>query len=197
MVGRSMAFVGLVVGFLGLVAATPAEAHVFGAGGAGFLEGLGHPFSGLDHVLAMVAVGLWAAQIGRPAWWMLPVIFPAAMAGGGLLGGLGAPVPAVETGIALSVLALGLLIGLAVRPALWISVPLVALFAVFHGHAHGAELPEAASALLYGAGFVLATAALHAIGLGLGWMAARPSNAFVFRAAGVALSVAGAVLLVG
>lgn len=194
---RSLAFAGLILGLLGPLAAAPAEAHVFGAGGAGFLEGLGHPLSGWDHILAMVAVGIWASQIGRRAWWMLPIIFPAAMAGGGLLGGLGVPVPAVETGIALSVLSLGILIGFAVRPTLWISIPLVALFAVFHGHAHGAELPEAVSPLLYGLGFILATAILHVVGLGFGWLAARPSNKLAFRAVGAAISFAGAFLLIG
>lgn len=195
--GRLLTFVSLVLGLLGPLAAIPAEAHVFGAGGAGFLEGLGHPLSGWDHTLAMVAVGIWASQIGRPAWWMLPVIFPAAMVGGGLLGGLGVPVPSVETGIALSVLSLGVLIGFAVRPALWISIPLVAVFAIFHGHAHGAELSETASPLLYGLGFILATAILHVVGLGLGWLLAKPSSKFAFRAVGAAISFAGISPLIG
>src|SRR3954470_1514489 len=100
----------------------------------------------------MVAVGIWASQIGRPAWWVLPLIFPAAMVGGGVLGWLGVPVPAVETGIALSVLTLGVLVGLCARPALWVSMPLVTLFAIVHGHAHGTELPVAACQVLYGLG---------------------------------------------
>lgn len=177
------------------VSAQPAAAHVFGIGGAGFFTGLGHPLSGWDHILAMVAVGIWASQIGRPAWWMLPVIFPAAMIGGGLLGWLDVPVPAVETGIALSVLVLGVVIGAAFRPALAVSVPLVALFAIFHGHAHGTELPEAASPALYGLGFVLATALLHGLGLVLGWLAARPEGATLFRLGGATISLAGLYLL--
>jgi urease accessory protein len=177
------------------VLATPAQAHVFGAGGAGFLEGVGHPLSGWDHILAMVAVGIWASQIGRPAWWVLPLIFPAAMIGGGVLGWLGVPVPAVETGIALSVLTLGVLVGFCARPALWVSVPLVALFAIVHGHAHGTELPEAASPVLYELGFVTATAVLHVIGLSLGGLAAKPKGHVAFRLGGVAISLAGAFLL--
>jgi len=195
MSGRLVALC-LVLGMFGAVGAFPAEAHVFGAGGAGFFQGLGHPLSGIDHVLTMVAVGVWAALIGRSAWWMLPVAFPIAMIGGGLLGGLGVALPGVETAIALSVLALGLLIGFAFRPALAIGIALVAVIGIFHGHAHGAELPDAASPLFYGLGFVLATAALHVAGLGLASLATRHRVQFVMRAAGAAISVAGVVLLI-
>lgn len=180
-----------------LLATSPAEAHVFGAGGAGFLEGLGHPLAGWDHLLAMLAVGIWASQIGRPAWWMLPMVFPAAMAGGGVLGWLGVPVPAVEAGIALSVLVLGVLIGFAVRPALSASIPLVALFAVFHGHAHGVELPETASPTLYGLGFILATLTLHLMGLALGSLVRLREGGPALRWGGGAMAVAGLVLFLG
>jgi urease accessory protein len=173
-----------------LCAATPAEAHIFGAGGAGFLQGLEHPLLGVDHVLAMVAVGVWASQLGRPAWWILPVVFPAAMVAGGLLGWLNAPVPAVELGIALSILILGCLIGLSVKPDLRVSVPLVAAFAIFHGYAHGVELPETASPVAYGGGFTLATAFLHVSGLAIGWLG-RNMWTMVYRVTGAALAMGG------
>ena len=130
----------------------PAEAHLLNAGGAGAAQGFAHPFSGLDHILAMVAVGLWAAQIGRRALWVLPLAFPLAMAAGGLLGMGGIAVPGVETGIGASVMLLGLLIALVARPPLALATVLVVLFAIFHGHAHGTELPQAASPVLYGLG---------------------------------------------
>lgn len=173
-----------------LVAVTPAQAHIFGAGGAGFLEGFKHPLLGADHVLAMIAVGVWASQLGRPAWWMLPIVFPAAMVAGGVLGWLNAPVPAVELGIALSVLVLGCLIGLSVKPDLRVSVPLVAAFAIFHGYAHGVELPETASPAAYGSGFTLATAFLHVSGLAIGWLGSKVGM-LVYRVTGAALAMAG------
>ena len=175
---------------IAMLIAGPAQAHVFGAGGAGFLQGVTHPLFGGDHLLAMVAVGIWASQLGRPAWWVLPVVFPAAMIGGGLLGWIGAPVPAVEVGIALSVLLLGCLIGFSIEPGLRISFPLVAMFAIFHGYAHGAELPETASPVSYGLGFILATASLHIFGLATGRLGQK-IWAPAYRAAGIALSAAG------
>lgn len=143
-----------------------AHAHTFGAHDAGFVHGFSHPLGGLDHLLAMVAVGLWAAQRGGKALWALPAAFVGAMIGGGLLGVAGIDLPAVELGIALSVVALGGLIALQSRLPLLASVGMVALFALFHGHAHGVEMPEAAAPLLYGAGFALATALLHGAGVG-------------------------------
>jgi urease accessory protein len=143
-----------------------AQAHTFGAHDAGFVHGFSHPLGGLDHLLAMVAVGLWAAQRGGKALWALPTAFVGAMIGGGLLGMAGVELPAVELAIALSVVALGGLIALQARLPLLASVGAVALFALFHGHAHGVEMPEAAAPLLYGAGFALATGLLHGAGVG-------------------------------
>jgi urease accessory protein len=133
-------------------------AHVEGDAAGGFLSGFSHPISGLDHVLAMVAVGLWGAQLGAPAIWLLPVAFPIMMAFGGLLGLSGVELPAVELGIALSAVILGALILGAI----------VGLFAVFHGHAHGTEMTPGQSAILYSIGFVIATGLLHAVGIGIG-----------------------------
>jgi urease accessory protein len=187
----------LALGALALVAATPAEAHLLDAAGAGWAHGFVHPFSGLDHILAMVAVGAWAAQTGRPALWVLPAAFPLAMAAGGLLGVAGVPVPGIESGIAASVLILGLLIALRAKPPLALSIALVALFAVFHGHAHGIELPQAASPVLYGVGFIIATAILHLIGLGIGHVVRLPAGTTALRLGGGAIAAAGIALFVG
>lgn len=143
-----------------------ALAHTFGAHDAGLVHGFLHPVGGWDHLLAMVAVGLWAAQRGGNALWMLPTAFVGAMVGGGLMGMAGLALPQVELAILLSVVALGGLVALGSRLPLLASAGVVALFAVFHGHAHGAEMPEAAQPLLYGLGFALSTALLHAAGIG-------------------------------
>ncbi|MGH7290201.1 MAG: HupE/UreJ family protein, partial [Myxococcota bacterium] len=124
-----------------LLFALPASAHTQTGEATGFLTGFVHPISGLDHVLAMVAVGLWGAQLGAPAIWVLPVAFPLVMAMGGLLGLFGVPLPAVEYGIAASALMLGAAVMLEVRPSLAVAAALVGVFAIFHGYAHGAELP--------------------------------------------------------
>jgi len=180
-----------------LALASPAHAHIIDASGAGLAQGLAHPFSGFDHILAMVAVGVWAAQTGRPALWVLPVVFPLAMAGGGLLGVAGLPVPGVEAGIAASVLGLGLLIAFQVKPPIALSIALVALFALFHGHAHGTELPQAASPVLYGLGFVVATAILHLIGIGMGFAMRLPKGMLALRVGGGAIAAAGIALFIG
>jgi urease accessory protein len=188
------------VGLLALAAlavASPAHAHIIGATGAGWTQGFSHPFSGLDHILAMVAVGVWAAQTRRPALWVLPVAFPLAMAAGGLLGVAGVPVPGIEAGIAASVLGLGLLIAFQAKPPLALSIALVALFALFHGHAHGTELPQAASPALYGLGFVAATGMLHLIGLGIGLVMRLPKGMAAIRIGGGAIAAAGIALFVG
>jgi urease accessory protein len=150
------------------MAPAAALAHEETGQAAGFLAGLSHPVSGLDHVLAMVAVGLWGAVLGPPAIWVLPVAFPLVMALGGLMGLLGIPVPGVEIGIAVSAIVLGAMVLAEARPSLWIAAAIVAFFAIFHGHAHGRELPEGTSALLYSLGFVVATGLLHAVGILLG-----------------------------
>ena len=172
-----------------------ALAHV-GAHAQGIGDGLAHPFSGLDHILAMVAVGLWASQMARPAWWALPLTFAAVMALGAVVGFAGVASPWIEIGIAASVTVLGGAIALALRPSLVVGVALVALFALVHGYAHGAELPASASPLAYGIGFVAATLALHAIGLELGRLSKSAAKQLAMRGAGAAIAVAGIALLV-
>lgn len=168
----------------------PARAHVDSAEAAGFLSGLSHPVSGLDHVLAMVAVGIWGAQLAAPAVWLLPVAFPLLMAVGGLLALVGLPLPGVEPGIAISAVVLGALVLAEKRLPLPMAVAVVGIFALFHGHAHGTELPAEESAVLYSIGFVVATGLLHAAGIAVG-LAGR------WRSGRVALRLAGLVVLLG
>ncbi len=160
-----------------------------------FGSGFSHPFSGLDHLLAMVAVGLWAAQNKRSALWMLPLAFPLMMVIGALLAMNGLNLPAVETGIAASVAVLGLLIAFAVKLPLWASTTVVSIFAIFHGYAHGSELPHGSSAALYGAGFLLATALLHAAGVAIGAVADKQMADKALRIGGGAIAMFGAYLL--
>lgn len=174
-----------------LLVALPAWAHEGGGQAAGFVSGLLHPVSGLDHVLAMVAVGLWGAQLGAPAIWLLPVAFPLVMAFGGFLGLMGVPVPGVEIGIALSAVLLGVVVATQSRPPLAVAVALVGFFAVFHGHAHGTELPEGASGLLYSVGFVIATGLLHATGIALGLVHRWERGRLALRGAGAVVTAAG------
>lgn len=173
----------------------PAFAHVQEGQAAGFLTGLAHPVSGLDHVLAMIAVGLWGAQLGAPALWLLPVTFPLVMAFGGFLGLLGIPVPGVEAGIALSALALGFAVATAWRPPLAVAAALVALFAVFHGHAHGTELPEGQSGLTYSIGFVVATGLLHLAGIAIGLIHRWSAGRLLLRALGAGVAAGGIYFL--
>ena len=180
-----------------LALAPAAHAHTFGAQGAGFAAGLSHPFVGLDHLLAMLAVGLWAAQLGGRAMLRVPLAFMTLMALGCALALGGLPLPAVETGIAVSVLVLGLLIALAARFPLAAGMLLAGAFALFHGHAHGQELPQAASAFLYSTGFLLATGVLHAAGAGLGILFSRGVAANWVRVMGGGIAAAGLVLWVG
>ena len=177
----------VVAAALFLAFALPVHAHVERADAAGILAGVSHPLSGLDHVLAMIAVGLWGAQLGRPAVWLLPVTFPMAMAFGGMLGLLGFRVPGVELGIAMSAIALGAVVATEARPPLPAAAVLVGTFAVFHGHAHGTELPPGANGLLYSLGFVASTGCLHAVGIAIG-------TVHRFRGGRPALRVAGAVI---
>ena len=175
-----------------------ALAHVDGGDIAGgFVAGLTHPLLGPDHVIAMVAVGLWGAQLGQPAIWVLPVTFPLVMAFGGVLGLLGVPMPAIEIGIALSAVVLGAMVMFAARPPLWVAGVLVGVFAIFHGYAHGAELPEAASALAYSLGFVIATGGLHALGILVGTINRWRVGAHGLRVGGGVIALAGAWFLVG
>jgi urease accessory protein len=163
----------------------------------GFLAGVAHPVLGPDHVVAMVAVGIWGAQLGAPAIWVLPVTFPIVMALGGVLGGFGVPIPGVEIGIALSAIVLGGMIAIARRPPLWVAAIVVGIFAIFHGHAHGAELPEAANAVSYSVGFVAATGSLHALGILIGVANRWSVGAKVLRAGGGMIAACGFYFLAG
>jgi urease accessory protein len=175
---------------------SPALAHT-GEGAGGFLSGLAHPIFGPDHVAAMVAVGLWGVFLGAPAIWLLPIVFPLVMAAGGVLGIIGVPLPAVETGIAASAIILGAMVALAARPPRWAAAALVGAFAIFHGYAHGRELPDGANAVAFSAGFVIATGLLHVTGIALGQLARWPAGRFVVRAAGGAIAFVGVAYLSG
>jgi urease accessory protein len=157
----------------------------------GFLTGLSHPISGLDHVLAMIAVGLWGAQLGAPAVWLLPVTFPMMMAFGGFLGLVGFPLPGVEIAIALSAVLLGIMVASEAKPSLVVAGAIVAFFAVFHGHAHGTELPAGQSGLLYSIGFVIATGCLHGIGIAIGAVHRWPIGRVLLRFSGAVVCLAG------
>lgn len=181
-------------GLLAYVAILPvAEAHTFGSQGAGLIAGLTHPFVGLDHLLAMIAVGIWAGQLGGRAVWLIPLTFVSVMAAAATLASFGLLLPLMEPAIACSVLVLGLLIAGSVRLPTSVGGLLVSLFAVFHGYAHGLELPQAASPILYGAGFVLATALLH--GLGIGFASNSRQHKILQRIAGYSLIAASGLLL--
>ncbi len=170
---------------------SPLAAHEGGTA-AGLLSGLLHPISGLDHVLAMLAVGIWGAQLGPPAIWALPVTFPMVMALGGMLALIGAPVPGVEIGIGLSALLLGLMVALESHPPVRVAAALVGFFAIFHGFAHGAELPEGQSGILYSIGFVVCTGTLHACGIGIGLVHRWDMGKQALRIAGTAIAASGA-----
>lgn len=178
-----------------LSSAMPAMAHVQDGQAQGFFSGFWHPISGLDHVLAMVAVGLWGAQLGPPALWLLPVTFPIMMAFGGFLGLVGIHVPGVEIGIALSALLLGIVVALEAKPYLALAAVIVGAFAIFHGHAHGTELPAGQSALMYSIGFVIATGCLHGLGILIGAAYRWPLGKVMLRLAGSAVAVAGSLFL--
>jgi urease accessory protein len=180
-----------VLGLTAMLLAQSASAHLGQGEANGFLAGLAHPVSGMDHVLAMVAVGLWGAQLGAPAIWVLPIAFPLVMALGGMLGFLGVPIPGVEYGIAASAVLLGAAVAFELRPPLIVAALLVGVFAVFHGHAHGTELPPGQSALLYSMGFVVATGCLHAVGIGIGTVHRRSGGRNLLRTAGAAIAAGG------
>lgn len=168
-----------------------AAAHTGTGLPGGFAAGFRHPFGGLDHLLAMVAVGIWGAILRRPLIYVLPVVFPMMMVFGAVLGMLTFPVPPVEIGVALSVCVLGACIGLLVKAPVWAATGIVAVFALFHGYAHGKELPSAADPLGYSAGFVLATGFLHLTGIAIGHLREQPFGEPVMRAAGVFITAVG------
>ena len=165
--------------------ADSAAAHTGTGLAGGFASGFAHPLRGFDHLLAMVSVGVWGAFLGRPLIYALPVVFPGMMVGGALIAMFGLSLPPTEIGIALSVAVLGLAVAMAWRAPAWAAALIVAVFAVFHGYAHGKELPSAADPIGYSAGFVFATGLLHVAGIGIGSWADR---------AGVAVRALGALI---
>ncbi len=177
-----------------LLAASPALAHTGGSAG-GFISGLSHPIGGWDHILAMVAVGLWGAQLGRPLVWLLPIAFPLMMAAGAATGLMGYPLPGVEIGIACSAIALGLMVLLEAKLPVAAAIAVVAFFAVFHGHAHGTELPAGQSGLLYSIGFVIATGLLHGVGIGIGAVHHWKAGKVFLRSAGACVLAGGVFFL--
>jgi urease accessory protein len=177
-----------------LLGAIPAAAHTGNLSG-GFLGGFAHPLFGPDHVVAMVAVGLWGAFLGPPPMFILPIVFPLVMAIGGVLGILAVPLPAAELAIAASAIVLGLMVASAARPPLWVAATIVAVFAIFHGYAHGAELPAGTDAAAYSIGFVTATGLLHLAGIALGLTVRWPAGRIGVRGTGAAIAGAGLVFL--
>ncbi len=173
------------------------SAHEGGGIAGGFVSGFTHPLAGWDHVVAMVAVGLWGAFLGAPAIWILPVVFPLVMAFGGALGVIGIPLPAVETGIASSAIVLGAMVALAARPPIWVAAIIVAVFAIFHGYAHGAELPGSANPLAYSVGFVIATGMLHLSGIAFGLLVKWPAGKLAVRMGGGVIALVGVGFLTG
>jgi len=192
--------VHLIGGLLMVMAALagrPALAHIVdGSAAGGFLGGFAHPLFGLDHVVAMIAVGLWGAFLGPPAIWVLPIAFPLVMAFGGAMVILGVAVRGVEIGIAISAIALGGMIALAVRARLVPAAMLVAGFAIFHGHAHGAELPPGTDSVAFSVGFVMATGLLHLTGIAFGLLTRWPIGRIGVRVAGIGIALVGAVFLI-
>lgn len=190
----------LLVTIVALLAPSIAFAHPGHGEESGLLAGFIHPFGGIDHLLAMTAVGLFAAQLGGRALWAVPATFVAVMVIGGVLGAAGVPLPFVETAIALSVLVFGLVIFLRMSPPVLAAMALVGIFAIFHGHAHGTEMPVNGSALDFGIGFMVATALLHGfgitLGLAIGW-SDEASRRHVTQACGVAIALIGAGLTIG
>jgi len=192
---RAYLFLYIVLCAIFLSWASPVLAHIQQGQAVGFVTGLEHPWSGLDHVLAMIAVGLWGAQLGNPALWILPVTFPMIMAMGAMMGLLGIPLPGIEVGIAVSAILLGAMVLGEVRPKLYIAAVMVGFFAIFHGHAHGTELPPGQSGLLYSMGFVIATGCLHGIGILIGTIHRWPAGKLALRSAGAFIAAMGVFFL--
>jgi len=179
---------------------TAALAHVGVGDTIGFVQGFSHPISGVDHVLTMVAVGLFAAHLGGRALWLVPLTFVSVMASAGVPGMTGIELPFVEVGIGLSVVVLGLAIAFQLNPPTIAAMALVGFFAIFHGHAHGAEMPQSVSDLAYGVGFVCATVLLHAAGIGLGLLIGYVGQTYsrrIVQVSGGAMALAGVAILAG
>lgn len=188
--------IAAVAGAAALLGAGAALAHPGGSHDYSFLGGFQHPFTGLDHVLAMVAVGLWAGLNGGRALWAWPAAFVGLMIAGGVLGALEVPLPLIEPGILASVVVLGLLIVLAVRLPVLAGAAIIAVFALLHGHVHGMEVHAEPAALTTALGFVAATALLHALGLGIAYAGAGERGRLAVRGAGALVAVAGVYLAV-
>jgi urease accessory protein len=189
--GRFVALVGLVALMPGM-----AQAHIIQGGSGGFLQGFEHPLSGADHLLAMFSVGLWGAQMGGRSVWTLPITFPLIMVLGGILGIAGVPLPAIETGIALSIVVLGAAIAFVWRPPEWLALTIIGLFAICHGYAHGAELPQAADPADFAIGFVLATGLIHLAGIAVGLSVQRALGNRMVRIPGGLIAIGGLYFLV-
>jgi urease accessory protein len=178
-----------------LALAQPAFAHEQVGVAGGLASGVIHPLTGIDHLIAMVAVGIWGAQLGAPAIWVLPITFPLVMAFGGVLGVLQIPLPMPETVIALSALVLGAAVAARLRVPFAAAAVIVGVFAIFHGHTHGAELPSAANPLAYGVGFVVATGFLHLCGIAIGTLTRWPAGERLIRVLGGAIAALGCYFL--
>lgn len=185
---------GLFLPLLAVFLPSAAHAHTGIGNASGFAVGLTHPLAGLDHMLAIIAVGIWSSQKGGRSLWAMPAAFVSMMVFGSIIGLAGIELPFIETGIALSVLILGLLITASARLPLAFSIAVISLFAIFHGHAHGAEIPAQASGLSYGAGFVLSTAMLHTAGIAAGILFKKLDKADFARYAGAAIAASGAFM---
>jgi urease accessory protein len=186
-----------ITSFASAFVATHALAHSEQGVAIDFWGGFTHPIFGLDHVIAMVAVGLWGAFLGPPAIWLLPVVFPLVMALAGAAGVLGLPLHGVETGIALSAIMLGAMVAGAARPPIWVAALLVGSFAVFHGYAHGVELPVGADAIAFSMGFVISTGMLHLSGIAFGGLSHWPAGRIAVRVVGAVIAVIGVGYLAG
>lgn len=180
-----------------LMLAASAQAHTDQMVTGGFVSGYLHPLTGLDHLLAMIAVGIWGAWLGKPLVWALPIAFPLLMVIGGVLGIAQVPLPYVETGIAVSVLVLGLAIAAAWRAPLAAALPVVAAFGLLHGYAHGSELPSSMAPAVFTAGFVVSTGMLHLAGIAIGAVKDLSFGGYVLRACGVVIAAAGVWILAG
>jgi urease accessory protein len=194
--GRAAAIAAACLGFCFYMSPESAAAHIVSTGSGGFDAGFAHPLTGPDHFLAMFAVGLWGAQMGGRTVWTLPVTFPLIMVAGGAIGILGLPLPGIEIGIAVSILALGLAIALAWKPPEWAALGLIAIFAICHGYAHGAESPLAADPAEYVIGFVLATGLIHLLGIGVGLGLNKPLGGRLARGLGALVGISGIYFLV-
>jgi len=188
---------GLVALALATLASEPAAAHPFAGTAIGLTAGFLHPPSGIDHLLAMVSVGIWGAELGAPAIWLLPIVFPLIMAVGGAAGVIGMPLPEGELLIGISVLVLGSLVAAARRVPVWVAVAVVGVFAIAHGHAHGVELPLSADALAFTIGFVISTGLLHLCGILIGLLGRWPAGMVAIRTGGLLIALVGCYLVYG